>query len=283
MARSTFSTRVLVTTLLAWSFAALLVSGVILFIAPPGRVAHWTGWRLLGLTKSGWQGVHTLTAVLFLCGGLFHVLKFNWGPLKAYVRRSREAGGPFRWPLITGTLLFAVTVTGTIAGLPPFSSVMDLGEQATNAWATPDREPPVPHLELQTLRQVAASRGTPVELLQDILERHGLGRQDPATTLQEIASANGTTPEGIWTTLEKAAAARHVQGWGSSGPGIRGGGWGRLTVTEASARVGVDPRAAVERLRTAGVVTSPDEKLRDLASRLGWTPMELIQAIKGEG
>ncbi len=279
MARSTFSTRAFVTTLLVWSFTALVISGAILFIAPPGRVAHWSGWRLLGLTKSGWQGVHILAAVLFLAAGLFHVLRFNWGAVKAYVRRSREAATPFRLPVILGTVLFAVTVAGTVAEVPPFSTVVELGERATNSWATPDREPPAPHLELQTLERVAASRGVPVEELVAILEKRGMAVGGPGETLLELAERNETTPSALWKILEDALPGRAPSGV----PVKRGGGWGRLTVAEAADRVGVDPATALANLRAAGVVATPGDRVRDLASRLGWTPMELVEALASGG
>ncbi len=281
MARTTFSTRALVTTILAWSFAALLVSGIVLFIAPPGRVAHWSGWRLAGLTKSEWQAVHTLTAVLFMAGGLFHILKFNWGPLKAYVRRSREAMSPFRGPVIAGTLLFALTLAGTLAGVPPFATVMDLGEKATNAWSTPDREPPVPHLELRNLEQVAADRGVPVTGVQRFLASRGLTAVRPEATLREIAEANGTTPSGIWSLLKELPGAPDRPTVPGGDTSSRGGGWGRLTVTEAADRLGLAPADVLRNLRVSGIVASGDDTIRELAARLGRTPAELVETMKG--
>ena len=51
MALKKFNFRALTSLTLLWMFLALLVSGVVLYIAPPGRIAHWTDWALLGLTK----------------------------------------------------------------------------------------------------------------------------------------------------------------------------------------------------------------------------------------
>ncbi len=282
MARSTFSFRALVTTILVWSFTALLVSGIVLYVAPPGRVAHWTGWRLLGLTKAGWQAVHTLTALLFMVGGLFHLLKFNWGAFKAYLRRSREAAAPFRWPVILGTLLFAATLAGTIAAVPPFSSVMELGELATNSWATPEEEPPVPHLELRTLEQLAAERGLPVSRLEAALEAHGLKEVRSGASLREIAEANGTTPRELWTILRGDTSTGVETPAATVGSAMRGGGWGRLSLAEATTRTGLDPDTAMDNLRAAGIDAAPDEKLRAVAERAHRTPMEILETMAGE-
>jgi len=279
MVRSSFSFRALVTTILVWSFAALLVSGIILYVAPPGRVAHWTGWRLFGLTKAGWQAVHTLTALLFMVGGLFHLLKFNWGAFKAYLRRSREAAAPFRWPVILGTLLFAATLAGTIAAVPPFSSVMELGERATESWATPEEEPPVPHLELRTLKQLAAERGLPVSRLEAALEARGLKGVRSGASLREIAEANGTTPRKLWAVLGRETSAGAAAPAATAGPGMRGGGWGRLTLAEAADRSGLDPDTAMGNLRAAGIDAAPGERLRAVAERSGRTPQELLRVM----
>jgi len=48
---SNFQLRAMISVLLALAFPALLVSGLVLFVSPPGRVANWTDWRLFGLSK----------------------------------------------------------------------------------------------------------------------------------------------------------------------------------------------------------------------------------------
>ena len=58
-------------------FLMLILSGTMLYVSPPGRVAHWTGWTLLGGSKEQWGAVHSLMALVFLIGGLFHLLKLQ--------------------------------------------------------------------------------------------------------------------------------------------------------------------------------------------------------------
>ena len=45
--RRRFALRAMTSVLLTCSFAMLLVSGYVLFIAPPGRIANWNGWKAL--------------------------------------------------------------------------------------------------------------------------------------------------------------------------------------------------------------------------------------------
>jgi len=57
--------------------------------------------------------------------------------------------------------LAAASLTGSpswrsrFAGVPPFGTVMEVGEEIKNSWSTTTNEPPVPHAELMT---VASSR-----------------------------------------------------------------------------------------------------------------------------
>jgi succinate dehydrogenase hydrophobic anchor subunit len=81
----TFSGRGFTSVASAVCFVALAVTGGVLFVTPPGRVAHWTGWRLLGLTKDQWGALHIWFALLFLIASGFHIW-LNWRPLLSYFK-----------------------------------------------------------------------------------------------------------------------------------------------------------------------------------------------------
>jgi hypothetical protein len=44
-------------------FIAMAYTGIMLFLCPQGKVAYWTGWRLLGFSKEQYGGLCAL--VLF--------------------------------------------------------------------------------------------------------------------------------------------------------------------------------------------------------------------------
>jgi hypothetical protein len=50
----------------ALSFLALAISGAVLWVSPPGRIANWTDWAMLGLRKSEWIDLHIWFALLFV-------------------------------------------------------------------------------------------------------------------------------------------------------------------------------------------------------------------------
>ena len=66
-----------------------MVSGVVLFVSPPGRVANWGNWRMIGLTKHEWTGVHTWFAAVFVVTAVFHLV-FNLRPLMNYFQGSAD-------------------------------------------------------------------------------------------------------------------------------------------------------------------------------------------------
>lgn len=76
-------------------FFVIFFSGIILYIAPPGRIANWTNWELIGLTKSQWQTMHTNFSYLFAILSIFHLFTANsaWKLIPGEYRISPAADG----------------------------------------------------------------------------------------------------------------------------------------------------------------------------------------------
>ncbi|MFH1952450.1 MAG: DUF4405 domain-containing protein [Pseudomonadota bacterium] len=58
--RKAFSWRGWTTFVTTISFIVDTLSGIILYIAPPGRVANWTSWQVWGLGREQWVAIHTI-------------------------------------------------------------------------------------------------------------------------------------------------------------------------------------------------------------------------------
>ncbi len=153
-ASTKFHWKVFVSFYVVFSFLALAVSGIVLYVSPPGRVANWSVWRLLLLTKAQWQAVHTIVALAFLVAGGFHVY-FNWKVLVAYLKSKLQAGLRMKRELAAASLTGVVILAASMTGVPPFGTVMDVGEEIKNSWSTASSEPPVPHAELMTVEKLA--------------------------------------------------------------------------------------------------------------------------------
>jgi hypothetical protein len=140
------------------SLVLVLLTSVVLYIEPPGRVAYWSGWRLMGLSKEQWGAVHINTGVLFLVALGLHVW-YNWTPLVSYLkdkaRNFRLFTREFNWAAGI-TLAF---VLGTLLGLPPFSTITDGNIWFQDRAARLYGEPPYGHAELSTLKTFASRVG----------------------------------------------------------------------------------------------------------------------------
>jgi len=76
-------------SLLFWT-AALLIYGIVLYIAPPGRDAHWVNWTFWGLTKDQWGTLHTIGGFLFVIFAIWHIV-LNIKPLLAYLAAKAQS------------------------------------------------------------------------------------------------------------------------------------------------------------------------------------------------
>ena len=123
--RRRFALRAMTSVLLTCSFAMLLISGYVLFIAPPGRIANWNGWNVAGIGKHDWGGLHVWFAVLFLAASVLHIF-YNWRVLVAYFKHRHSRQFAFRLEWAVALLICFGVFAGTRAGIVPFSSLLGL-------------------------------------------------------------------------------------------------------------------------------------------------------------
>ena len=125
--------RSLASFFLVISSVLILVSGIVLYIAPPGRYANFYGWKVLGLDKGQWEAVHTLfsyTAVIF---SVIHLV-VNWQVLLNYLWDRAHKAHALKRELTIAVVITLVVGIGTVYNLPPFSTVMDWGEALSASW-----------------------------------------------------------------------------------------------------------------------------------------------------
>jgi len=127
--------RSLVSFYLLFGGIVLLVSGVVLFIAPVGRVAHSTDWRLLGLEKGQWEAVHAISGYVSILFAVVHLV-LNWKMLLNYLWNRACHAYRLRAELAAAVFLTVLVVVGSASNWPLFSQVMGLGETLKNEWDT---------------------------------------------------------------------------------------------------------------------------------------------------
>jgi hypothetical protein len=274
-----FSFRVFTSFILAWTFLILIVSGAVLYVAPPGRIANWTRWQLMILTKEQWQAVHTLTALTFLVGGIFHLLKFNWRAFLAYLKRKGAAGFQYRHEMLFSIVLFSAVLAGTVAQRAPFASVMAIGDSIRNSREPAANEPPIPHMEEMTLSALAQNMQMETDRLIATLRFKGLVDAAPDAVLRDLAKKHDCSPLDIYNSLREFQQEQSATSHGAPGEG-GGGGPGQKTLAQVCGELGLSTDSAVAVLAGRGVKADPGEKLHEIAVRSTIKPYELSELLK---
>jgi hypothetical protein len=267
----------MVSVLVGFAFVLLVVTGFILYISPPGRVANWTDWSILTLRKEEWAAMHISFGALLLVTGIFHII-FNWRPLISYFknRLSRRLGFRAEWAVAIG--LGALIVFGTKADLPPFGSLAALSEEIKQSWDEPAQRAPIPHAELLTVAELADEAGVDIETAVPRLRASGVGEFTTDTVIKDLAEQSGLSAQHLYQIMAPSEGrGGHGQGRGGGG---RGMGW--KTLEQFCADEGIELADAVNKLQAAGITSTKDQTMREIAVENGIDrPYQILETIRG--
>lgn len=301
-----FSWRAFISFGLMYVMVILLVSGIMLYVAPPGRYAHWENWTIWGLSKDEWQSFHTVFSIGFIILSVFHLFSVNWKAFVSYFRTRQQSGFNKKKEFAFSTLLVLVFFFGTFFSLAPFKNVMELGDKVGRSWEEKGQRAPVPHAELLTLSELASQLklGSTDELVEK-LEEHNIKFDNvEVQTLQEIAANNATTPAKLYALLaEKSEVSRENvrqglgqgngkgqgagQGLGQgSGHGSRqgtgagaGAGVGRKTLEECAREWDKNVDDLVQILQNNNIEATKNQTLRSIADSNNLSAREVYELI----
>lgn len=222
-----------VSLLISAGLVGLAWSGVMLYFSPRGRVANWTGWTLMGLTKGQWISLHTNLAILFTIVAAVHLI-LNWTMFWGYIKKKAASGLNLKWEMLAAAILFTAVCAGSILAWPPFGTVMAWNERIKDWWEPRASDAPAPHAEEFTLERLASGMNLPADEVAKALQASGFEVSATSARVSEIAQANGTTPQAIFAALSKQFP-QNVQAipgkGGGHGPGAGdhqpGAGWGK--------------------------------------------------------
>jgi hypothetical protein len=273
-----FNVRAFLSVLAALSFLAMSVTGVVLFVMPPGRVAYWTGWKMLALTKDQWDALHIWFSLIFMVAALLH-LYLNWPCFLSYFRSKIRKAFALRSEWTMALVLCGVVGWGTLAQVRPFSSLLIWDQALKRGWDTPTGRAPIPHAELMTLSELAEkTEGLEIDAMVKNLQAAGIEVQPLDAVLGDLAKQAGLTPMRLYAVATgQSIAPRAGGGRGANRLGQQQGGYGigRLTLRQYGQRQNVDLEKAVQKLREKGFTATPEMTLREIASTGGIHPSAL--------
>ena len=235
--------RSLVSFYLLFVSFGLLITGIALYVSPPGRFAHAVVWRFLGFTKEQWTAIHTVSAYIVAIFTFWH-LALNWKQLLSYLRSGACRVYRFKAEFAVALLLTVLVWFGAVFNVPPFSYMMELSDAISDSWVD---AVPTPDVTVEGLEGNEASVVAPIA---------------PSFGDGGTASFPDSAPVGEYGTSVSVS-------------------WGKLTVDEVCTQEGIPLADARARLAAYGVTTDTSQRIRYLADTSGYEPSEVANIIQG--
>ena len=259
------------------AFIVLIVTSIILYIVPAGRVAYWADWHLWGMTKTEWGNIHINLGFLFLLAGLLHIY-YNWRPIPAYLKNRAREMRVFT-PSFTLALLLTLSVgVGTYLEIPPMSSVINLGESIKDAGSVKYGEPPYGHAELSSLQLFDKKQGLDLDLAIELLQKAGIRFHDSKDTLAVIAKANGMSPQQIYNVIKPALVSTAAGEWDGF-PDAPMPGFGNMTLAAVCSEYNLMFPAIQRGLDGKGVTAEAEMTIKEIATANEMDPMSVFELI----
>lgn len=186
---------------LTFTFLVMSYTGIILFIAPKGRVANWTNWELLGLDKTQYTNLHVTFMVLFLIGMIFHIY-LNWCPLMCYLKNRAKQFSLLTKEFILALTINAIFVVGTLYYWAPFEQFLDFQDDVKASWEKKVVKAPYGHAELSTIEEFAQKTGRNATILIEQLKAKNLNGVSLDKTIEKVAKENGKSPADLFEMLK---------------------------------------------------------------------------------
>lgn len=259
------------------SFLFLVLTSIILYIVPQGRVAYWADWHLWGLTKGQWGDLHLNLGLLFLLAGILHIY-YNWAPIVAYMKnRSRE------WKVFTPASNVALLLTlivgfGTYFEIPPMSSVIELSDSIKSQASKKYGEPPYGHAELSSLKLFSKKQDIDVGKAMKLLTEAGIRFTDEKQTMAAIAADNNRSPQQIYRIIEPAEK-KSVGAGRSNFPDSPMAGFGHKTLAALCSEFNLMFPVIRQGLEAKGVKAEAAMTVKEIAAASAKEPMEIFEIL----
>jgi len=265
-----FKARGFVSLLTMSSFLISLVSGIILYFAPQGKIANWTDWTIWGLDKHTWGALHINSSlILFVIIG-FHIY-YNWKVLLGYLRKKARETSKLKLELLVTLLISLFIIFASIYDTEPFATVIRWNNDIKTYWArTAEDQPPVPHAESWSVTEFCKNLHIPKESFKQKLNQQGWQFKDYNESIESLAKRNNISPADIFKVLKTTTAQNTEQAKG----------WGRKTVQNVCQEFGKDVDEVVKKFANKGITVSKDDLIKNIADNNNFRPYEVVEIIK---
>jgi len=260
------------------SFIITLVTSVVLYIVPQGRIAYWADWHFMGLSKEQWGDIHITVGTLFIVALLIHIW-LNWKPIMAYMKNQAKELVVMTKPMIISVVITLFVTVGTLFGLPPMQQLLDFGASIKSAAIETYGNPPYGHAELSPLKKFAGYLGFDAKEALAALHKAGYDASITVNTeIREIARLKGVSPQQVYNDIRAAFTSDPFATMPPSPPE----GTGKLKLSDLCTSFGLPMDEAIAKLAKKGIEASPDMSLKAIGKKSNMNPHEVYKALRAE-
>jgi len=125
--------RKIISLVMLFSFAIIVVSGIAEFISPFGRLSMMIRWEMLGLDKMTWQALHIVFSIIFALSGFIHIW-LNIKPIKAYLKNRAKKMVFFTKEMSIALAITTIFFVATVQKFEPIDQFVKLNKSFNDYW-----------------------------------------------------------------------------------------------------------------------------------------------------
>jgi hypothetical protein len=251
-----------------FSMLIMTYTGIMLFICPPGRIAHWAQWTMFGMTKEQFGQVHTTFMVLFILATILHVY-YNFKPMVSYMKNKTKQFVFFTKDTMVALAISLVFFVGTLSEVAPFSSFLNFGEDIKNSWEKDYGTPPYSHAELSSFKSFVSKLGFDLNKSKEILNQNGISFKD-TQSLSDIAKENDSSPQFIYELLKQNLKSEGKKEFT---------GLGKKNIKDVAKELKVSTNKFIAQLNSLGVKAKANDKFKTLAEDNDLSPIDILKKL----
>jgi hypothetical protein len=258
----------------------MLLTSIILYVVPQGRIAYWADWRLWSLSKEQWGAIHINVGFLFLSSIMIHIY-YNWKPVVLYLKNKAKQLKVFTGNFNVALLLTLIVIAGTYAEIPPFSTIIKLGDSLKESAAKKYGEPPYGHAELSSLKTFAKKMDIDLNAGLKALSDAGYKVDNETQIISGIAKMNGVSPQQIYLAMisgsdKKSSFSGKVPELPSSPPP----GTGNITLADFCSQYNLNIKVVISSLKEADITSKEDMTIKKIGEINTLSSVEIYGQIK---
>lgn len=254
-----------------------LITSIVLYVIPSGRVAYWADYHLFGLSKTQWGDIHITVGALLLVMAVFHIY-FNWRPIMAYIKNKAKQVTIFTKSFNVALLISLYVAVGTIYSLPPMNYVLQLGEYFTDTANEKYGEPPYGHAELSSLKMFCSKMNIDLVRALSLINTAGVKIKGADEPIGVLAKNNGLTPQRLYDIIKPATVSQ--ENGNIDFPENPSPSFGKKTIKEICQIYGLSLTDIMLNLKEAGLIANVDDTIKEIGTNNESNPMIIFEIIK---